>query len=94
MLHFLVDDHDREAYVAQLRRALEPDGTFVIGTFAEDGPSHCSGLPTARYAPEDLAGQFPDYRVLRAASEQHRTPRGRIQPFTWLLLADARPDGN
>jgi SAM-dependent methyltransferase len=84
VLHFLVDDHDRDAYVAQLRRALEPDGTFVIGTFAEDGPSHCSGLPVRRYAAADLVALLGDVHVVERRRAVHQTPAGVDQPFTWV----------
>lgn len=87
VFHFLTDEADRERYRSTLRRSLEPGGCAVIGVFADDGPTHCSGLPTARYTPEDLAAQFPWLRVRQLHREQHRTPGGAEQPFSWLLLA-------
>lgn len=87
VFHFLTDPADRDRYRAVLHRALAAGGHIVVGTFAEDGPTSCSGLPTARYAPEDLAAEFSDYRVVRIAREEHHTPGGTVQPFTWLLLS-------
>src|SRR5262245_11653492 len=84
VLHFLVDAGDRDAYVALLRRALRPGGAFVIGTFAEDGPTHCSGLPVRRYAAPDLADLLGDVTVVSRRREVHHTPGGAAQPFTWL----------
>jgi len=77
-------------YRSVLREALEPHGHVVIGTFAADGPTHCSGLPVARYAPEELAAQFPGMRTVEERRVEHRTPGGATQPFTWLLLG---PEG-
>ena len=37
-----------QRYRAVLDTALSPGGQVVIGTFAEDGPTRCSGPPTAR----------------------------------------------
>jgi SAM-dependent methyltransferase len=88
VFHFLTDPADRDRYRQVLRQALAPGGYVVIGTFAADGPTQCSGLPTARYGAEDLAGEFPDYRVVRTAKHEHRTPAGGVQPFTWVLLSD------
>lgn len=88
VFHFLTNPDDRDRYRTVLRQALAPGGHVVIGTFAADGPTACSGLPTARYDPGELAAQFPDLRVLRTTREEHHTPAGRVQPFTWLLLAD------
>ena len=84
VLHFLVDDEDRAAYVALLRQALRPGGAFVIGTFADDAPTQCSGLPVHRYAPADLADLLGDVTVVEARREVHHTPGGGAQPFTWL----------
>jgi hypothetical protein len=86
VFHFLTDQAERDGYRAVLHRALAPDGSVVIGTFAADGPTSCSGLPTARYAPDELAAQFPDLDVVTTAREEHMTPAGRVQPFAWLLL--------
>jgi SAM-dependent methyltransferase len=85
--HFLTMPMDQERYATVLRQALAPGGHAIIGTFAADGPETCSGLPVARYAPEALAAQFPGFRVRAHRREEHRTPSGTIQPFTWVLLA-------
>lgn len=89
VFHFLTGEDDRRRYRQVLRAALAPGGRVVIGTFAADGPVQCSGLPTARYDAAELAAQFPGFTVLRQLRTEHWTPNGQVQPFTWLLLADA-----
>jgi len=84
VLHFLIDDHDRAAYVELLRRSLHPGGVFVIGAFAQDGPTHCSGLPVRRYGPGDLAALVGDADVIVEHSEIHRTPNNSDQHFNWI----------
>jgi SAM-dependent methyltransferase len=86
VFHFLTDRAGRDRYRAVLARAIAPGGHVVIGTFAADGPVTCSGLPTARYDAAALAAEFPGYQVDRTAREEHHTPSGSVQPFTWLLL--------
>jgi len=86
VFHFLTDPADRDRYRRVLDAALDEGGHVVIGTFASDGPRQCSGLPTAGYDPDALAGQFPNLRVVRQLREEHRTPWNAVQPFTWLLL--------
>ena len=87
VFHFLTDEDQTRRYVATAARAVRPGGALVIGTFAEDGPTRCSGLPTARYDADSLAAQFaPHFRPVRSEREEHKTPAGRIQPFTWLVL--------
>jgi len=85
VFHFLVEESQREAYLATLHAALAPHASVVIGTFAADGPEQCSGLPVARYDPEGLAGVLgTDFDVLQRRHEEHVTPAGVIQPFTWI----------
>jgi trans-aconitate methyltransferase len=86
VFHFLTEAADRDGYRAALRQALNPGGHVVIGTFAADGPTHCSGLPVARYDPPALAAQFPELHVVGTRRVEHVTPSGVSQPFTWLLL--------
>ena len=87
VFHFLTERSDRDRYRAVLRQALAKDGRVVIATFAADGPTSCSGLPTTRYSADELAGQFPELKLVKSTREEHRTPAAHIQPFTWLLMA-------
>jgi len=87
VFHFLVDPADRDRYVAMVTRALAPGGVVVLATFAADGPTQCSGLPTGRYDPADLVRAFgPGFELLHAEREEHATPPGAIQPFSWVVL--------
>jgi rhodanese-related sulfurtransferase/SAM-dependent methyltransferase len=87
LFHFLVGAPERAAYRAVLHAALGPGGHVVVGTFAADGPEMCSGLPTARYSPAELAAAFgPELDVVVERREEHHTPTGTVQPITWLLL--------
>lgn len=84
VLHFLVHDADRAAYVDVLRRVLVPGGAFVIGTFAEDGPTQCSGLPVRRDSAAGLLELLGDVEVVAERRDVHVTPAGAEQPFTWI----------
>jgi SAM-dependent methyltransferase len=85
VFHFLITPSNRARYLAVLRQGLRPGGTLILATFAPDGPAHCSGLPVARYSAEDLAGKLGgDFTVTVTRTEQHHTPAGVIQPFTWI----------
>ena len=84
VFHFLTDPSDRLAYVRQVIRAVKPGGHVIVATFAPDGPEHCSGLPVARYDPDQLHDEFgPAFELLETASEEHRTPWGSIQHFVY-----------
>ncbi len=87
MFHFMVSPLDIAAYLRAARAAVARDGHMVLGTFAADGPTRCSGLPVARYAPEDLAATIGDaFSLIASEREEHRTPGGTVQAFTWVTL--------
>jgi hypothetical protein len=85
VFHFLTAPMDQVRYRELLAAALAPGAAVVVGTFASDGPDHCSGLPTARYSPEQLSTALGTGIVpVASRRELHRTPSGAVQPFTWL----------
>jgi len=85
--HFLTTDEDRQRYLHTLDAATVPGAIAVFGCFAPDGPQHCSGLPVARYSPAQLAGQIgAGWLLISQDREEHITPAGIIQPFTWIAL--------
>lgn len=89
VFHFLTDPGSRAAYLATLRAALSPGGAIVMATFSPDGPAYCSGLPVARYDADGLAAELATgsggaITVTAYHAEEHRTPSGAIQPFTWI----------
>ena len=69
VFHFFTDPADRATYLGNLDRALQPGGSFVIGTFAPDGPDRCSGLPVRRYDRTALGDE-----VLAALPPQRSAP--------------------
>lgn len=91
VFHFLTDARDRAAYIQAMDRAVEPAGTAIIMTFADDGPEFCSGLPIAGYSTEMLAmavanrvpGQF---RRIDERRFVHHTPGGAEQKFQATVL--------
>jgi len=87
LFHFLTAPADRARYVAQVRHAVRSGGHVVVGTFAEDGPTRCSGLPVVRYTPEALADEFgPDFRLIDSLRDEHRTPSGARQAFVFCVF--------
>jgi hypothetical protein len=90
VFHFLTADADRDRYVAQAEGAVRTGGSLILGTFAEDGPPMCSGLPVARYAASDLAAVLASgFALVSHQRQQHITPGGTVQPFTWAVLQRA-----
>jgi SAM-dependent methyltransferase len=92
VFHFLTDAAERDAYVRTVTDAVAPGGRAIIATFAADGPEVCSALPVQRYSPAALAEVFSDgFEPVEDLREEHVTPDGRVQPFTWVVLSRRRP---
>ena len=90
VFHFLTEEADRARYSATAARAVAPGGALVLGVFASDGPESCSGLPTTRWSADALATALgDDWRLEHDEREEHTTPWGVVQPFTWVVLRRA-----
>jgi ubiquinone/menaquinone biosynthesis C-methylase UbiE len=87
LLHFFVAEDDRRRYVETLRAVLAPGGDVVVAAFALDGPETCSGLPVARYDARGLAALLGGgLELVEQRREEHVTPAGRVQAFTWAAF--------
>lgn len=87
VFHFLTAEPDVTAYVQLATDAIAPEGALVLGVFAPDGPTSCSGLATNRYDAKALADRFTAAFVLEHEErELHCTPTGAVQAFTWVVL--------
>ena len=87
VFHFLTDPVDRARYLDQVRHAVKPGGHVIVATFAEDGPTKCSGLDVVRYSPATLRGELgDDFDLADSRREEHHTPWGATQLFTYCLF--------
>lgn len=90
VFHFLTSAEDRAAYVAALEHSLAPGGYVVVGTFALDGPERCSGLEVVRYDAAGLVAALGEsFALLETARQEHVTPSGKVQAFTFVRLVRA-----
>ncbi len=88
VFHFLTSPDERRKYVAQVARAVRPNGRVIVATFAADGPRRCSGLDVCRYSPEELHDEFgPTFELLAHVREEHVTPGGARQQFQYCICA-------
>jgi hypothetical protein len=87
VFHFLTESSDRERYVGLARRTLPVAGHLIVGTFATDGPTKCSGLDVCRYDADSLAEQFREgFTLVRGLGYTHTTPWGTPQSFFYGVL--------
>jgi 2-polyprenyl-3-methyl-5-hydroxy-6-metoxy-1,4-benzoquinol methylase len=87
VFHFLTTAEERHTYVQKMLQAIKSDGFVIIATFAEDGPTQCSGLPVSRYSAKGLNSVFGEYfELLGHKKETHHTPGGNEQKFTYCFF--------
>jgi hypothetical protein len=86
--HFLTDPQDQRSYLNLLAATVGTPGYVILGTFAPEGPEACSGLPVVRYGVEELTAALgSDFEVIGGCRQDHVTPAGMVQPFTWVIAA-------
>jgi 2-polyprenyl-3-methyl-5-hydroxy-6-metoxy-1,4-benzoquinol methylase len=84
VFHFLTEPQQRQAYVETVFRSVKPGGHVIVATFAEDGPTQCSGLPVMRYTAGELHAQFGEaFSLVKHVKESHQTPSGNVQQFVY-----------
>lgn len=90
VFHFLTAASDRDAYVSRVSRAVRSGGYALVATFNLNGPERCSGLPVARYSSAQIADALgADFALVAKASEEHVTPAGASQSFSYALCRRA-----
>lgn len=78
--HFLTTPVQIEKYLDTARKAVS--GFLTIGTFSDNGPEKCSGLPIKQYNEEKLTAELHNgFDKLRCITEDHTTPFGTAQNF-------------
>jgi hypothetical protein len=69
VFHFLTNPADLATYVNLAASAVTPGGFLIIATLALGGPTHCPGLPVARYGPDELAAGGEAHPLARSTAE-------------------------
>lgn len=82
VFHFLTTENDINKYVSIISNAVKPGGHFLLGTFSENGPLKCSGLPITQYSETKMKETFKDqFNAIKCFTEDHTTPFNTIQNF-------------
>lgn len=87
VFHFLTTKEDRQAYLDLVQQSVKTGGHVIIATFAEDGPTQCSGLPVMRYSVASLQAELGSrFTLLRSQEELHSTPFNTKQKFNYCYF--------
>ena len=80
--HFLTENTQIQSYQNLTARAVK--GYLAVGTFSDNGPEKCSGLPIKRYDETALATVLSvNFDKIKCINEDHTTPFGTQQNFTF-----------
>ncbi|MEO7215203.1 class I SAM-dependent methyltransferase [Mucilaginibacter sp.] len=78
--HFLTRESQVAAYLKIAGDAIS--SYMVVGTFSENGPEKCSGLPIKQYTEDQLRSRLQkDFEKIRCINEDHITPFQTKQNF-------------
>jgi len=80
--HFLTTEEQIVKYLSIAKHGVKHGGYSVIGTFSDNGPEKCSGLPVKQYSEETLATELKaGFKKIRCVTEDHVTPFNTVQNF-------------
>ncbi len=80
--HFLTTPAEVETYLAVAQKSVKPQGKMVIGTFSDNGPEKCSGLPVKQYDENLLSSTLQKwFTKIKCITCNHITPFQTVQNF-------------
>ncbi len=88
--HFLTTEDNVNRYLAIANKAICASGKIVIGTFSENGPTQCSGLPIKQYSESALTSLIKKwFQKIKCIHTDHITPFNTIQNFLFCSFKKA-----
>ncbi|MFB6257375.1 MAG: trans-aconitate 2-methyltransferase [Flavobacteriales bacterium] len=87
--HFLTESALIQRYVQLVEQAVRK--YLLIGTFSDQGPEKCSGLPVEQYDEEKIERTFSKaFDLIKTWREIHITPKGEEQGFIFAAFQRTR----
>ncbi len=80
--HFLTSEKEIEKYLRLVQNNLQTSGVLVMGTFSEQGPDKCSGIPIQKYSESNLTERLQQFfKKIKCIKVDHQTPFDTLQNF-------------
>ncbi len=90
--HFLTTEKQVKNYLETANSALAKNGKIIIGTFSDNGPEKCSGLPVKQYSENGLTTAIKKwFQKIKCIHTDHLTPLNTIQNFLFCSFKKATP---
>ncbi len=87
VFHFLTRPEEISTYQILAKSRISHGGILILGTFALDGPTSCSGYRVSQYSAETIRKLFePEFELIDSLEEVHETPWQSKQNFTWTAF--------
>ena len=84
VFHFLTSDDEIEKYTQVLADGIKAGGVLILGTFSENGPTKCSGIPIKQYSEESMSKRLSgNFNKIRCFTVDHKTPFDTVQNFVF-----------
>lgn len=88
--HFLTEAEQIKKYLGIANSAIADSGKIVLGTFSENGPEKCSGLPIKQYSESTLTLLIRNwFKKIKCIHSDHMTPFNTIQHFLFCSFKKA-----
>jgi ubiquinone/menaquinone biosynthesis C-methylase UbiE len=82
--HFFTEEKDIKKYIKTIRKYMNEKGILVIGTFSENGPKKCSGIPIKQYSETSMTARLLKYfQKIKCITVEHITPFETMQQFVF-----------
>ncbi len=87
VLHFLVKDDERNAYLSTLKKVVKKGGYVIIAAFSLKGARKCSGLDIRNYD-ENLLAEFlgEEFKLVEHFDYMYHMPSGETRPYIYTLF--------
>ena len=87
VFHFLTEPEKVDAYLEILAKQLRPGGLLILGTFSDEGPEKCSGIPVQQYDERQLVERLsPVCERMKCFKRDHVTPANKVQNFLFCAF--------
>lgn len=87
VLHFLVNEHDRQTYRKILTDILKENGYVIIAAFSLEGANKCSGLDVYKYDEKTLANFLgKEFTLMDYFHYLYKMPSGEERPYIYTLF--------
>jgi ubiquinone/menaquinone biosynthesis C-methylase UbiE len=90
--HFLTEQKEIEHYLDTVQKSIQPGGIVIIGTFSEQGPNGCSGLPIKQYSEATMTKLLQSFfEKIKCITVEHTTPFNTFQQFIFCSFRKLNP---